>query len=136
MKKHILLFILLAFSSQIVYCQSYNQELLKSYSNKELKEIAKSNPNEIELLNYAIEHACYVVEKPATEKTVKHTVDGRSISIPVFNGKLNVDLDKVKFTDLGFKIQNENIYLILTDYNKMLVIKSKWVLQNEIDQIK
>ena len=135
MKTHIILFILLAFSSKSIYCQNYNKELLKSYSKKELKEIAKSNPNEIELLNYAIKNACYIVEKPIDEKR-KATGHLKHISFPIYNGKLNVDLNKIKFTDLGLKIKNENIYLILNDYNKMLVVKSKWVLQNELDQIK
>ena len=136
MKKHILLLILLAFSSKLIYSQNYNQELLKSYSKKELKEISKSNPNEIKLLNYAIDNACYVVEKPVADKKIKSTGQGRTITLPVLEGKLHVDLDKIKFTDFGFKIKDENIYIILTDYNKMLVVKSKWVLQNELDQIK
>lgn len=135
MKKHILLLILLAFSSKLIYSQNYNQELLKSYSKKELKEISKSNPNEIKLLNYAIDNACYVVEKPVADKR-KEKGDVQHITFPVYDGKLNVDLDKIKFTDLGFKIKDKNIYIILSDNNKMLVIKSKWVLQNELDQIK
>ena len=136
MKTHIILLILLAFSSKSIYCQNYNQELLKSYSKKELKDIIKNNPNEMELLNYAIDNACYVVEKPVAGKKIKATGHGRTITFPIYDGKLNVDLDKIKFTDLGFKIKDENIYIILSDYNKMLVVKSKWVLQNELDQIK
>ena len=135
MKTHIILLILLAFSSKSIYCQNYNQELLKSYSKKELKDIIKNNPNEMELLNYAIDNACYVVEKPLADKR-KAKGDVQHITFPVYDGKLNVDLDKIKFTDLGFKIKDENIYIILSDYNKMLVVKSKWVLQNELDQIK
>ena len=135
MKKHIILLILLAFSSKMIYCQNYNEELLKSYSKRELKEIVKRNPKEIELLNYAIDNACYVVDKPIADKR-KAKGDVQHIPFPVYNEKLNVDLDKIKFTDLGLKIKDENIYLILTDYNKMLVVKSKWVLQNELDQIK
>ena len=96
MKKLIILLFLLTFSSQLIYCQNFNAELLKSYSNKELKEIAKSNPNEIELLNYAIDNACYVVEKPVAGKKIKATGHGRTITFPVLDGKLNVDLDKIK----------------------------------------
>ena len=135
MKTHIILLILLAFSSKSIYCQNYNQELLKSYSKKELKEITKNTPNKIELLNYAIDNACYVVEKPIADKR-KAKGDVQHITFPIYNEKLNVDLDKIKFTDLGLKIGDENIYLILTHYNKMLVVKSKWVLQNELDKIK
>ena len=135
MKKYIILLILLAFSSKMIYCQNYNQDLLKSYSKKELKEIIKNNPNEIELLNYAIDNACYVVEKPLADKR-KAKGDMQHITFPVYDGKLNEDLDKIKFTDLGLKIKDENIYIILSDYNKMLVVKSKWVLQNELGQIK
>ena len=135
MKTHIILLILLAFSSKSIYCQNYNQELLKSYSKKELKDIIKNNPNEMELLNYAIDNACYVVEKPLADKR-KTKGDVQHITFPIYDGKLNVDLDKIKFTDLGFKIKDENIYIILSDYNKMLVVKSKWVLQNELDKIK
>ena len=135
MKIHIILLILLAFSTKSIYCQNYNQELLKSYSKKELKEITKNTPNEIKLLNYAIDNACYVIEKPLADKT-KAKGGVQHITFPVYSGKLNVDLDKIKFTDLGLKIKDENIYIILSDYNKMLVVKSKWVLQNELDQIK
>ena len=135
MKKHIILSILLVFSSKMTYCQNYNQELLKSYSKRELKEIIKSNPNEIQLLNYAINNACYIVDEPFAKKR-KSKGDMQHNTFPIYNGKLNVDLDKIKFTDLGLKIKNENIYLILKNYDKMLVVKSKWVLQNELDQIK
>ena len=138
MKKHILLFILLAFSNQIIYCQSYNQELLKSYSNNELKEISQNNSNEIELLNYAIDHACYIVQKPALEKTSRTSTEGTTIKLPFIEIKNQPDLGlkKVKFTDLQLKITDRNQYFLIKDSNQMLVVKSKWVLQNEIDQIK
>ena len=81
MKKHILLLILLAFSSKLIYCQNYNQELLKSYSKQELKEIAKSNPNEIELLNYAIDNACYVKNLPKTYSSIEKIIPNGSIKL-------------------------------------------------------
>lgn len=135
MKKHILLFILLAFSNQIIYCQSYNQELLKSYSNKEL---SQNNSNEIKLLNYAIDHACYIVKKPPLEKISKTSAEGSTIKLAFIEIKNQpyLDLKKMKFTDLQLKITDRNQYFLIKDSNQMLVVKSKWVLQNEIDQIK
>ena len=135
MKKHILLFILLAFSNQIIHCQSYNQELLKSYSNKEL---SQNNSNEIKLLNYAIDHACYIVKKPPLEKISKTSAEGSTIKLAFIEIKNQpyLDLKKMKFTDLQLKITDRNQYFLIKDSNQMLVVKSKWVLQNEIDQIK
>ena len=110
----------------------------KSYSNKELKEISQNNSNEIELLNYAIDHACYIVKKPVLEKTSNTSAEGTTIKLPFIEIKNqpNLDLKKVKFTDLQLKIIDRNQYFLIKDSNQMLVVKSKWVLQNEIDQIK
>ena len=136
MKKLIILLFLLTFSSQLTYCQNFSAELLKSYSKNELKEIAKNTPKEIELLNYAINHACYIVEKPTAEKTFKTNADGRIFKLPIVEIENQQSLDKIKFTDLGFKIHDTNLYFLIKNSDKMLVVKSKWVLQNEIDQIK
>jgi hypothetical protein len=37
-----------------------------------------------------------------------------------------------KFTDLGLKILNENQYFRIKDSNNMLVVKSMYVLKNEL----
>ena len=93
--------------------------LLNSYSNEELKEIKTTNPEKYDLLIYAIDHATYL-----------------SVFDQEKHGSLNLkELPELKelplFTDLKVKIEGQNQYFYAPQLNKILVVKSEWVLNHE-----
>lgn len=73
---------------------------------------------ELNLLNYALENAVYITEIPS-----KNAIELKTISVP---------LTILKFTDTGLKIENQNQYFRIEGTDKMMVVKSNYVLQNEL----
>jgi hypothetical protein len=94
--------------------QKYNLELLKSYTKKELQSMEQST---LDILDYGIQNAIYYVEIP-NEKSIQLN-------------EIEV-LGAVRFTDLGLKITNENQYFRIKGSKQMLVVKSQYVLKNEM----
>ena len=93
--------------------------LLNSYSNEELESIKENDPGKYDLLIYAVDHATYF----SVFDAAKH-------------GSLNLqelpDLtDLPFFTDLKVKIEDQNQYFYVPQLNKILVVKSEWVLNHE-----
>ena len=93
--------------------------LLNSYSNDELKSIKENDPEKYNLLVYAIDHATYF-----------------SVFDQQKHGKLNLkELPDLKslpfFTDLKVKIEDQNQYFYAPQLNKIVVVKSEWVLNHE-----
>lgn len=101
------------------FAQSYNQQLLKVYQVEKLNAIQENNPEKILDLNYAVENACYFTQ-----------ISGKSL-----DGISSITLSNTnkapKFTDLGLKITNSNQYFKITGSDKILVIKSEIVINNE-----
>lgn len=101
------------------YSQNTDKALLNSYSKEELASIKKSEPEKYNLLVYAVEHGTYLGEFDAE----KH-------------GQLNLKelselTSKPLFTDLHVKIQSYNQYFYAPKMNKIVIVKSEWVLNNE-----
>jgi hypothetical protein len=93
--------------------------LLNSYSNDELKEIKSHDPQKYDLLIYAIDHATYL-----------------SVFDQEKHGSLNLkelpDLTGLPFfTDLKVKIKDQNQYFYAPQLNRIVVVKSEWVLNHE-----
>ena len=102
-------------SSFAVFSQKYNVDLEKSYSKSELK---KMSSDDLILLDYALTNGIYVTALPSKESSeIK---------------ELNVTSEIKKFTDIGLRIENQNQYFNIVGTDKMLVMKSKYVLQNEL----
>lgn len=95
--------------------QNFNKELLKSYTTQELNGFAKSK---ITILEYALENSCYFTPVPEVKK----------IDFP----EIEVKNQTVKFTDLGLKIKDHTQYFIVKNQNKLLVVKSMYILDLEI----
>jgi len=99
----------------ISHAQKHNEELLKSYSKTELSNFDNET---IKILEYGISNAVYLTTIPL----------GKEIQLP----EINISNNSVKFTDLGLKIMNENQYFRVKNTNNMLVVKSLYVLKNEL----
>lgn len=99
--------------------QDYDVRLLKSYDEVELSEIKSSDPKKIELLNYALDHGMYLSEtnseKSANLAQIQQISEGAT------------------FADLGIKISDQNQYFSISGENKVLVVKSYWVLNHELE---
>ena len=73
---------------------------------------------ELFLLEYALTNGFYITTLPSKEST--------------YIKKLNVTTEIKKYTDIGLRIENQNQYFNIVGTDKMLVVKSKYVLQNEL----
>ena len=98
------------------FCQS---NLLNSYTQSELDELKKVNAANYELLSYAMENALefgeYYDSKHADLEYVHNDLSPQAVS----------------FTDFGFKIKDQNQYYFWEDQQKIIIVKSFWVLRNE-----
>lgn len=73
---------------------------------------------ELFLLEYALTNGFYITTLPSKESTdIK---------------KLNLPSEIKKFTDIGLRIENQNQYFNIVGTDKMLVVKSRYVLQTEL----
>jgi hypothetical protein len=97
--------------------QSYSKELLKSYKEGEL---ATFNDEQMELLNYAVDHACYLIAIPQGKDVNKfHEI------------QLKPNEGIIRFTDLGLKIQETTQYFKVANRQELLVVKSSNILKLE-----
>ncbi len=102
-------------SSFTIFSQNYSPDLEKSYKKSELK---KMNSEDLLVLEYALDNGLYYTPLPQKEISEMRT--------------LNVTSEIKKFTDIGLRIENQNQYFYIVGTDKMLVVKSKYVLQNEL----
>jgi hypothetical protein len=97
--------------------KSYPKELLKSYKDAELTSLTQE---QIELLDYAVDHACYLISVP----------QGKDIS-KFQEINLNSESKLIRFTDLGLKIQEVTQYFKVANRPELLVVKSSHILKLE-----
>ena len=92
-------------------------ELLKSYTIEELEEIKASSPKNYNALIHALDNGMYL----GSFDENKHA------GLPILE-----EFDKQKnFTDYGLKVKGSNQYFYCPEINKVMVLKSFWVLNNE-----
>jgi len=96
--------------------QKHNTDLLKSYSANEL---AAFDTGTIEILEYGITNAVYITTIPS----------GKELNLP----EINLTSNSLKYTDLGLKILNQNQYFKVHGVENMMVVKSLYVLKNELE---
>jgi hypothetical protein len=107
-----------ALFSGAVFSQDIDQRLLKSYTQEEVQNLIDSDKEKYNLLVSGIGRAIEVADYPKG-KGSKIT---QEISIP--EGDFT-------YLDLGLKIQESNQYFKITGTDKVLVVKSFFVLKNE-----
>ena len=119
MKKVFILTLALVVSS-LAFTQEIDGRLTKKYSQEELKIMINQNPANYKMLVYALDNACYVTDLP------KGKADALTGTIDLDTSK------KLSFIDLGLEIKKVNQYFGINGTNKMLVVKSESVLNNEL----
>ena len=122
MKKGLLI-ILLAFAQQLV-AQKANPALAKSYSKTELQSFEQDGQGTINILNYAVDHACYTVIIP----------EGKDVSqFPTISVKSKKE---IRFTDYQLQIKDRTQYFKMEGSNELLVVKSINILKLEMQNKK
>lgn len=108
----------LTLSIGFVSAQNYDSRLLKKFSNDELAAMEQNDPKSLNRYEYALDHAMYVTDIPS----------GKSADLQV----ITLNGEGQTFADLGLDIINSNQYFKIEGTDKMLVVKSIWVLDNEM----
>jgi len=98
--------------------QQIDSRLLQRYTEIQLSNIQLENPEEYALLNYALDNAVYFSDLPKEKSK-----DLQEISLP------NAE---PTFINLGLDLKDKNQYFIVREQNKLLVVKSRWVLNEEM----
>ena len=120
MKKSIFLFLFFTFLSHISFSQKVDQRLEKKYSKNEITQIIKDDPGHYHFLVYALDNACYTIDQPKGKDLSEFTEISLDIKSPL------------NFLDLGLEIKDQNQYFIIKGTNKLLVVKSNWVINHEL----
>lgn len=121
--KHFLILTISLLVSGYSIAQKVDETLSKKYSSEEMKTLKKVDSKKYELINFCLQNACYVIDNPAGKNTVEFPV----ISVP--------NLNKLNFQDLGLSIiEDQNQYFRIEGTNKLLVVKSTWVLNYEMSK--
>jgi hypothetical protein len=95
------------------------KELLKVYAKNELSDLKKDG-DKYAVLCYAIDHAIYIIDAPK-DKDVS--------AFP----EIVINKDELPtFTDLTIKISDRSQYFRVAGQNKLLIVKSMYVLQLEM----
>ena len=116
--KNIFLLSLCMGISIVCNSQKDNSALTNSYSTQELIDYKANEPEKYEMLLYAVEHATYLSDYDENKHGALKRID---MSIP-----------NPRFTDLAVKIENVNQYFYAPKLNKVVVVKSEWVLRHEM----
>ena len=120
MKKTFILLLSILISS-ISFSQEFDKRLEKTYTSSQLTTMQKENPAQLNMLNYALDNALYVIDMPKEKMS--------EIQKPI-----TYDLKKkATFLELGLTIQKENQYFKINGLDKVLVVKSEWMLLNELN---
>lgn len=120
MMKQILLFTIFLSAVNMAFSQEVDARLTTRYSSTELAELKQNDPEKLTLLNYALDHACYIADVPKGKESG-------------LNGVVEMNTnDPIDFIALGLEIQKTNQYLRIKGTDKVLVVKSEWVLTNEM----
>ena len=102
-----------------VHAQQVDERLLTKYSQSDLTSMIENNPDEYKMLAYALDNAIYVAPYSNIKGHTLETIVVDSEALPTF-------------ADLQLDIKPENQYFKIQGEEKILVIKSTWVLNHEM----
>ena len=104
--------------SLVCNSQKVNSGLKNSYSTQELIDYKTNDSDKYELLLYAFDHATYLSDYDENKHSALKRIDTNN--------------PNPRFTDLAVKIENVNQYFYAAKLNKVVVVKSEWVLRHEM----
>lgn len=108
----------------VAFSQEADSRLTKSYTQKEITDFKATKPEYYRMLVYALENACYITSVPEGKEFKEH-------------GIVSIDSQSIpSFTEIGVRIKNQNQYFLIQNTDKMLVVKSEWVLNDELTRKK
>lgn len=119
-----LFFALLSLSS---WSQTLETELSKSYSKEEIAQFKAENS--LPLYEYALTHACYVIDVPQGKDVSNFQTIQLSSNPDV---PMVISKEPIVFTDFDLKILDRTQYFLVANTNKILVVKSKNILSLEM----
>lgn len=105
------------FCSFLSFSQELDSRLLDRYAPEELTEMYNNNQQEYRLLVYALDNAVYLTDFPKGKDTEFESID--------------ISGSELDFVALGLTIKNENQYFKVVGQDKLLVVKSRLVLNHE-----
>jgi hypothetical protein len=99
--------------------QQIDDRLLVRFSTDQLENMKKTQPDELDLLSYALDHALYISDAP----------EGKNHDLSEIS-----NIEEKNFLELGLEIKDTNQYFRITGTNNVLVVKSRWVLNHEMNK--
>jgi len=99
--------------------QDFDARLLEKFKQSELQDLKANAPEKLKCLTYALDHGMYIAESGNTK--------GASLQ------EIAAPQDGQTYLDLGLEISDVNQYFQIAGENKILVVKSFWVLNNELE---
>lgn len=126
--KLLVVFTLIAFSlGSTIFGQkvTFEKALLSKYSEKELNQMAVSNPQELAFLNEFVKTGFYVTDFPKGKEAASELSGARKIE----------DISDIDFFKLNIEIkENEFQYFTILGTDKLLVVKSKGMVIKEMNK--
>tara|TARA_B100000809_G_C15140446_1_gene532979 strand:- start:7284 stop:7670 length:387 start_codon:yes stop_codon:yes gene_type:complete len=124
--KKILAILSLIICVSITQAQSTDSDakLLAKYSQKELKKLKKTQPQEYIFAKYCVDNAFYVALS-SKEKVAKNPTEYGEVTIN--------DISNINFFSLKIELkQNDFQAFIIKGTDKLLIVKSKGFIQREL----
>lgn len=100
------------------FSQELDERLLEKYSKVELQKLKESNAAEYQLMVYALSNGMYVMDFPK----------GKDVSFET----IELNSEEYNFISLKLELTDSNQYFLIQGTQKVLVLKSRYVLENEL----
>lgn len=104
-----------------VFAQEIDDRLLSKYSQEELQLMIETDVQHYQLLDYALDNALYVANYDSAKGGKFETIAVNSKALPTF-------------IELNLSITDRNQYFKIEGEDKLLVVKSTWVLNHEMQK--
>ncbi len=98
--------------------EKMDKRLLVRYSESELTQMLENNPEEYKIMMYALENGMYIANYSAEKGEVYPEIERPR--------------NNQTFIDLNLQILEENQYFKIKGEEKMLIVKSKVLIKNEL----
>lgn len=106
-------------SSSTLFAQEIDERLLSRYSREDLQAMIQSDIDQYNVLDYALDNALYVANYDGSK--------GDEFTL------ISVDVNSLPtYLDLNLHITDQNQYYRIEGQDKLLVVKSTWVLMHEM----